>query len=495
MKNLLHMNLKMRNNMKALNYIIKKSFAVIILIITCINISCNKENNKTPIIHYVRVTDPALADSTFTDAKPGTMIAVIGENLDGIQKIYINDQSISFNSNYGNSQSVIVTIPADIELTATNPELKSEIRIETINGIATYSFHIMAPGPQIDRYKAEKYPISPGDQIVIYGNNFYEIENIYISEEEPTEDGIINDNHTLIKEYNVNEEYSELTITMPEEFIKKGFLIVKCYKSNFSSIQFQATIPSPKIESINSNMPIVGEVITIKGTNFVDVSNIRINDEFDVNNYTVSESEDKITFILPQIPTKDGKISVTAAGGSTEFQGFLTNNSDNVCLNFDNKGGKIWGDYSYEHNENSNKFYSISGEISAWNWWWGQLICSAIWPSTNTIPGNTNISDLYLQFECKVSEPLNGAIIRIAMADDAPSHPLDNYIPTNDSGEYIGDAWEQCSIPLEKIVTVSTYQDFLNINSNQLGIYLINPGANGPIPIEIYFDNFRIIKK
>lgn len=45
-------------------------------------VSCqNDDDDAIPVIHYIRVTDPAKADSTFTDVNPGTMIVVVGEHL------------------------------------------------------------------------------------------------------------------------------------------------------------------------------------------------------------------------------------------------------------------------------------------------------------------------------------------------------------------------------------------------------------------------------
>ena len=41
---------------------------------------------------------------------PGTMIVVIGENLNDVRKVFINEQEVSFNSNYGTSTSLILTI-------------------------------------------------------------------------------------------------------------------------------------------------------------------------------------------------------------------------------------------------------------------------------------------------------------------------------------------------------------------------------------------------
>ena len=91
-------------------------------------ISCQNDDDSIPVIHYIRVTDPTRADSTFTDVSPGTMIVVVGEHLGGTQKIFINDQEVSFNRNYVTSTNIILTVPNELELTGQNPELKGEIR-------------------------------------------------------------------------------------------------------------------------------------------------------------------------------------------------------------------------------------------------------------------------------------------------------------------------------------------------------------------------------
>lgn len=110
--------------------------------------SCqDDEGSGIPVIHYLRVTDPALADSTFTDVNPGAMIVVVGENLDGVQKVFINDQEVSFNSNYNTSTSLILTVPAELELTGANPELKGELRIVTSHGTAVFAMHVLSPAP------------------------------------------------------------------------------------------------------------------------------------------------------------------------------------------------------------------------------------------------------------------------------------------------------------------------------------------------------------
>ena len=99
--------------------------------------SDDKEGMGTPVITAVRVTDPAKADSTFTKATAGQMLAIIGENLSDVRKVFINDQEVQFNSTMNTSRSLIVTVPTEEKgfiLTAFDSSLKDEIRVETSHG-------------------------------------------------------------------------------------------------------------------------------------------------------------------------------------------------------------------------------------------------------------------------------------------------------------------------------------------------------------------------
>ena len=129
------------------------------LILLTIMLACNlftacndDEGGGIPVIHHIRLTDPEKADSTFTDVNPGTMIVAIGENLNGVKKVFINQQEVSFNSNYSTSTNLILTIPADLPLVGANPDLKDELRIETTHGTAIYSMHVLSPAPYPHRH-------------------------------------------------------------------------------------------------------------------------------------------------------------------------------------------------------------------------------------------------------------------------------------------------------------------------------------------------------
>lgn len=492
-------------------YLDSRLFLIGLLILPFLTVvSCqNDDDNAIPVIHYIRVTDPAKADSTFTDVNPGTMIVVVGEHLGGTQKVYINDQEVSFNRNYVTSTSIILTVPSELELTGANSELKGEIRVETDYGVAVYSMHVLSPAPFITRISAT-YPIETGDKLTVIGGNFYEIQSIYFSIEKPSDDGERPANIQEITDYELTNNYGRITLTVPANVIEQGYLVVECYTSS-AVIEFKTTIPEPVVSGISSTMPIVGSLVTIKGQNFIQLSNVNVNGEFDIPaaDITVSDDCDELSFILPQAPTHSGKISITAGGGTGELSAVFYP-LENVILNYDGIGWYSWGDNnrSVVADGSSAPFvsdgtcYGIVGTISAWSYWWGQC-CNGIssWPALTLIPGETPIIDLALQFECFVKEMDTGAVFQISLGAYNSNGGIENYLPIDSfTGKLETGKWMQCSIPLSQLplnsAVETTYQEFFNNRTiHELNIYATNPSENADVNVEVYFDNFRIVKK
>ena len=143
--------------------IIKHRFGLLALLllamlsITITSCKDDEEGYGTPEITGIRTCDPAKADSLFSKAGCGSVIAVMGHNLSDVRNVYINDQNVSFNSTMNTPHSLIVTIPTEekgFKLTAFNSDLKDELRIETSHGSATYQFKVLAPGPIASRIAA-----------------------------------------------------------------------------------------------------------------------------------------------------------------------------------------------------------------------------------------------------------------------------------------------------------------------------------------------------
>lgn len=481
--------------------------------------SCqDDEGSGIPVIHYLRVTDPALADSTFTDVNPGAMIVVVGENLDGVQKVFINDQEVSFNSNYNTSTSLILTVPAELELTGANPELKGELRIVTSHGTAVFAMHVLSPAPVLTRIAAT-YPVSSGDEVKLIGENFYEIKRIVFTdsfvedEEENVEEGENVDVQepegeveinviAEVTDYQVNEDFTEITFTAPATLMEEGHIVVECYTSS-AIIEFRRNGPTPVITAISSNMPIPGSEVIIKGQNFINVSGININGEFDIpaEAIKVSAAFDQLTFTMPQAPSQSGHISVTAIGGTTEYESVFYP-LENLIVDFDGVGSFSWGDITQPIVADGNvapfvssgTCYSLVGQISGGNYWWGQIVNNAQWVSTDVIPGSTPISQVELQFECYVGKDYNGAVLEFAMLDNW-NYTLKGYKPVSVfTGKTEVGQWMQCNIPLSSFVTETTYQDVLNNGSVHFGLYMTNPSGEAN-DIELYFDNFRLVRK
>ena len=203
-------------------------FVLLTILLACnLFTACNDdEGGGVPVIHHIRLVDPEKADSTFTDVNPGTMIVVIGENLNDVRKVFINEQEVSFNSNYGTSTSLILTIPGELQLTGANPELKGELRIETSHGIATYSMHVLSPAPYITRV-ATTFPVETGTPLRIVGGNFYEIQRVYFT---TAVDDITNAPVSVeVTDYTVNKNFDEISFNAPAGLIDEGSLVVECY--------------------------------------------------------------------------------------------------------------------------------------------------------------------------------------------------------------------------------------------------------------------------
>lgn len=458
--------------------------------------SCKDDDggNNLPVIHYLRLTDPVLADSTFTDVEPGTMLAVIGENLDGVIEVYINNQKISFNSTYSTPTSLIITVPydEDFKLTSTNPELQAELRIVTNHGTATFPMHVLSPGPTIF-YVSAFYPIEPGDEVTLMGQNFYEIKRIYFSKDSVEVTMPITD-------YQVSNDYEQITFNMPDRLSKEaGYIFVDCYTDE-ASIEFVPSGPKPAITGISSTMPIPGTEVTIVGKNFINVSKVNINDEFDIpkEDLEVSEAMNAITFTMPEAPKNSGKISVNAIGGTAELEGFYPR--EHIVLDFDKVGQHSWGDHSGVWISDGEKdpyvadgqYSGIVGIISANNSWWGQTVNSTVWPNKNIIPDNTPISELELQFECYVTKLFDGPVLEIQIGGNFDTS-LKDYVPVSSfTGKTETAEWMQCSIPLESLVAEATWEEFTS-RVKELGIYVRNPSNKNDVSVEFYVDNFRIV--
>ena len=68
------------------------------------------KNGGAPVVKYIRPCDAAASDSLLVRAYLGSRIAIIGENLGGVNKIYFNDQKAALNPNFVTDNAIIVCV-------------------------------------------------------------------------------------------------------------------------------------------------------------------------------------------------------------------------------------------------------------------------------------------------------------------------------------------------------------------------------------------------
>ncbi|MCW3080106.1 glycan-binding surface protein [Segetibacter sp.] len=155
--------------MKTLNKSILLLFVMALAVATSFT-SCKKEdlpNGGQPRIKYVRVTNPASADSLLVGAAQGNLIAIIGENLGGAQRMWFNNQPATLNPTYITDNSIIVNVPTPIPTTINN-----KLKIYFASGDSLlYDFQVQISKPTVTSMTSEY--VNTGDVATINGNFFY----------------------------------------------------------------------------------------------------------------------------------------------------------------------------------------------------------------------------------------------------------------------------------------------------------------------------------
>jgi hypothetical protein len=198
---------------------------ILFMIGNMIFISCKKDEPGPPVITQIRLPDPDKADSTFTQADPGTLIVIQGENLGGVLHVYFNGYEASFNSVFATDKNIIIWIPSEAPTEVIDPNVPHEIRVVTDHGEATYSFTLTPPPPGIYYISNENAP--SGEDIFILGSDFYLIEKIVFPGDLET------------TEFTVNKSASMIEVTVPEGLTEAGRIkIVTTYHTVESPMPF-----------------------------------------------------------------------------------------------------------------------------------------------------------------------------------------------------------------------------------------------------------------
>ena len=118
-----------------------------------------------PVIHSIRYAD---SDTYIEQAFMEEVICILGENLRSIHDIWFNDQQAILNTSYITDNTLIVQIPKTMPVEETDKIYFNTVEKQTVE----YSFRVLPPAPRVQSMSFEY--AEDGQEVIIYGNYFYQ---------------------------------------------------------------------------------------------------------------------------------------------------------------------------------------------------------------------------------------------------------------------------------------------------------------------------------
>lgn len=191
-------------------------------------VACKKDSGiSNPVIQQVRLLDSTKRDSFFTSVLPGTTIVIQGHGFSGLLHVYFNNYDAQFNSALNSDENIIITIPSDAPTEATNPDVPNNIKVVTNHGEATFDFVLTAPPPAVTGASNEM--ALPGQQITIYGSNFYIIDKVVFP------------GNVEVTNFTVNDDATAITLTVPAGVTSGAIQVVNKFGTGTSVFLFDDT--------------------------------------------------------------------------------------------------------------------------------------------------------------------------------------------------------------------------------------------------------------
>lgn len=220
----------MKHNMKN----ISRFFTLVVIAILGMTVpACEDQPDKyevtdgQPVVRYVRMTDPAVADSLIDGAYMANTICLVGDNLRSIYELYFNDQKAILNTSLMTDHTVIVDVPKNIPSTVTN----KIYMINKSNDTVAYDFKVLVPAPVVSSMSNEF--AKPGSVATIYGDYLLDDPNVPLEINFPG-------NVTVTDFLSISK--TAVSFVVPEEASLSGNVTVKSiYGTGRSKFQYMDT--------------------------------------------------------------------------------------------------------------------------------------------------------------------------------------------------------------------------------------------------------------
>ena len=492
-----------------------KKIFFFIIVTSAIIYSCKKNDvgSGTPVINSVRSIDTTQRDSSFTQAVPGTLIVIQGNNLAGLQAVYFNDTSAYFNPSYATNTNIIITIPATAQTKAANPNVPDVIRIVTDHGEATYSFQLYLPPPAIYSLTFD----NSGTVVYINGANFQGIDKITFP---------VSGDDTALS-YTVNKAFTQIAAEIPPGTPFADSLRVY---ATFGVGAFSYP-PPMTISSVSNENGAAGSTVTISGTNFVGITDVIFPGNIPGTNLQVT-SVNQLTITVPPGITTVDSVRITGVLGKAAspqlFDTYITHPSPGylstfeVQYNTDNTGFVGWtGGYADAPTTNTNYPGGTGASAVLLQ---GSPMSANAGPTSQGNPGllqlnpvpwvastNTSINNYALKFEVYVKNTWSAGDIWIAIGGWYGWNTYTaRYAPwmTANGGKYKPSGWVTETIPLTQFIKGNEFwqtswnpagaaaSKFSDYTTTELAFLIANdqPVAVPANSVNIAIDNVRIVK-
>jgi hypothetical protein len=494
----------------------KKILFLFIIIAGFITVACKKNGSGSgqPVITNVRSIDTTKRDSFFTEAMPGQMIVIQGQDMGGLKAVYFNDTSAYFNPVYATSTDIIVTIPSTAQTAATNPNVPSTIKIVTDHGTATFNFQLYLAPPAISSLSFD----NSGTVVYINGYNFVGVNKITFP---------IPGTADTALSYTVNKAGTQIAAVIPPGTPFSDSLRVFC---TFGTGAF-AYPPPMTISSVSNENGASGTTITVNGTNFVGIDKVVFPGGLLGTNLQVL-SVNQLSVTVPAGITSSDSLRVLGVLGSVASPQLYASNITHASPGYLTTFEQQWA-------SDNTSFVGWTGgyadvPTTATNYPGGTgasgVLLQASPMGANTAPGSQgnagllqlndvpwvtdktqSVSNYSMKFELYVKTPWTGGAIWIAVGDwygwtsyTARLAPWE----TATGGKYQPTGWVTITIPLTQFIMGNQYwqsswnsagapaSHFSDYPTTGVGFLIANDQAKA-VPantINLAIDNVRIVK-
>lgn len=133
--------------------------------------SCEDDPDKyestggVPEVYYIRMSNPASADSLIEASYMETTICLVGNNLRSIREIFFNDQKAILNTSFITDNTMFVNIPGNIPADVSNTMFLIAEK-DTVE----YPFSVLVPAPLVARISNEY--AHDDSEAILYGDYF-----------------------------------------------------------------------------------------------------------------------------------------------------------------------------------------------------------------------------------------------------------------------------------------------------------------------------------